>query len=374
MPANANTTALAFFDVIPRDELRTRPRPRRRSRVPWMLAIAAAVAGLGATGVIRAANARTGDIARVEGLDGVLADGQTLDAATTYPAVNYLLVGSDSREGTGGEFIGTEAEVGGQRSDTIMILHQERNGGAALMSVPRDLWVPIHGQDRSNRVNAAFNEGPLALVATVSDALEIPIHHYVEVDFVGFQRIVDEIGGVELCLPTPARDTHSGLNHPGGCVRVGGTQALAYARSRFYQQWTGADWETDGRADLGRIERQQTFIRAAVDGALRRLESSPFSAGETIEAVTGSVRIDAQLDPLRAAQVLRSAFQAGIRTFSLPVYNDTVGDAAVLRLSDAAEPLLAYFRGTAPAPAEFDTSHITGDSTGVPPPTTTPGI
>lgn len=356
-------------------------RVRSRSRLPWLALIVAVVGVGGAAGVIRAANARTAGIERVAGLGGVLAggdgaplldaDGNNVDITkdVPYPAENYLLVGSDSRAGMGGDFIGTEAEVGGQRSDTIMILHQERNGGAALMSVPRDLWVPIHGKGRSNRVNAAFNDGPLTLVATVSEALDVPIHHYVEVDFRGFTRIVDEIGGVELCLPAPARDTHSGLNHPGGCVTVDGAQALAYARSRYYQQWDGDSWETDGRADLGRIERQQTFIRAAVNGALQKLESEPFSAGQTIEAVTSSVRIDDGLDPLRAAQVLRQAFQAGIRTFALPVYNDTVGDAAVLRMSDDAEPLLAYFRGTAPAPVEFETTDITG---GPAPATTAP--
>ena len=338
-----------------------------------MLLIAGAIAASGAVGVIRAANARTDAIARVDGLDGVLADNETLDPAVTYPAVNYLLVGSDSRDGLEGEFIGSEDDVGGQRSDTIMILHQERNGGAALLSVPRDLWVPIYGSDRSNRVNAAFNEGPSTLIATVSQALGIPIHHYVEVDFQGFQTIVDRIGGVELCLPEPARDTHSGLDHPGGCVRVGGPQALAYARSRYYQHWTGDNWETDGRADLGRIERQQTFIRAAVAGALHKLESEPFSAGETIDAVTGSISISQGLDVLQAAQALRAAFQSGIRTFSLPVYNDTVGDAAVLRLSDEAEPLLAYFRGTAPAPAEFETSGVTGGAPATVPTTAPPG-
>lgn len=348
-----------------------------------MLAIVATVGGIGASGVIRAANARTANIARVDGLETVLAGGTgepLLDASgntvdlteqVSYGAENYLLVGSDSRAGIEGDFVGSEGEVGGQRSDTIMILHQERNGGAALMSVPRDLWVPIYGKDRSNRVNAAFNDGPLALVATVSDALDIPIHHYVEVDFQGFTRIVEEIGGVELCLPAPARDTHSGLAHPGGCAVVDGAQALAYARSRYYQQWTGDTWATDGRADLGRIERQQTFLRAAVNGALADLTASPFGAGETIEAVTSAVRIDAALDPLRAAQVLRAAFQAGIRTFGLPVYNDTVGDAAVLRLGDGAEPLLAYFRGTGPAPAEFETSAVTGGSAPASVPATT---
>jgi LCP family protein required for cell wall assembly len=346
-----------------------------------MVAIVAGIGIAGATGVIRAANARTSGIERVDGLDGVLAtpDGQplldasgntiNLDQPVEYSAENYLLVGSDSREGFADEaFIGSEEDVGGHRSDTIMILHQERNGGAALVSVPRDLWVPIHGTDDNGRVNSAFNDGPLTLVATVSDALDIPIHHYVEVDFVGFKNIIDRIGGVEMCVELAARDVHSGLALQPGCQTLDGTMALAFARSRYYEVWNGDDWVTDGRADLGRIERQQLFLRTAVDGALRKLQSSPFSAGETIQAVVDSVKIDGGLDPLHAAQVLRHAFEAGMRTYALPVYDDTVGDAAVLRLEDSAEPLLAYLRGTGPAPAEFDTSAVTGGAA----PTTAP--
>ncbi|HWL45693.1 MAG TPA: LCP family protein [Ilumatobacter sp.] len=365
------------------------PRPHRRRRSPLlpMTAIVVVVAAAGSLGVIRAANARTADIERVAGLGDVLAvkgDNAVrtagdrvpvgtldLDTPVTYGTENYLLVGSDSREGFAPDtdFIGSTADVGGQRSDTMMILHQEGNGGASLISVPRDLWVPIYGTSRSNRVNTAFSDGPLTLVATISEALDIPIHHYVEVDFQGFQRIVDDIGGVEICVDRTARDTHSGLWLDIGCQTLTGDRALAYARSRYYQE-VGDDgkWRTDGRADLGRIERQQSFLRAAIGGALRKIESDPFSTGDTLAAITDSVKIDDALEPIRAAQVLRQAFQAGLRTFALPVYNDTVGSAAVLRLSDNAEPLLDYLRGTGPAPDEFDTSADTGGDA----PTTTP--
>jgi anionic cell wall polymer biosynthesis LytR-Cps2A-Psr (LCP) family protein len=112
----------------------------------------------------------------------------------------------------------------------------------------------------------------------------------------------------------------------------------------------------DPRADLGRIERQQFFIREAVNGLLHDLASSPFSAGDTIQAVTDSVRIDPRLDPIKAAQALRQAAQQGLHTYALPVYNDTVGDAAVLRLGDGADSLLAYFRGDGPAPTQFETT------------------
>ena len=322
-----------------------------------MLVVAVAVGGLGTAGVLRAANARTDDIERVDGLDAVLADG---DADVPYPAENYLLVGSDTREGldlssADAGAIGGEGDVSGRRSDTIMILRQERNGGASLMSLPRDLWVEIAGTGKKQRINTAYNAGPERLAATVSQSLGIPIHHYVEVDFDSFKRIVDDIGGVEVCVDNAARDDHSGLALQPGCQRLDGVMALAYARSRYYEEWDGTDWQRDGRGDIGRIERQQHFIRAAIDGALQKMQSSPFGAGDTIDAVASSVRIDAHLDPITAADALRRAVGDGLHTYSLPVVNDTVGDAAVLKLGDGAEELLAYFRGEVGAPARFET-------------------
>ncbi|HUF97930.1 MAG TPA: LCP family protein [Ilumatobacter sp.] len=345
-------------------------RPKwSRSPLPLMGAIVVLIGVIGAAGVLRAADARTAEVERIDGLgavlaavpsgDGVLADGQIV----TYPAENYLLVGSDSREGLAegadSQVIGGTDDVGGRRSDTIMVLRQERDGGASLMSIPRDLWVPIAGTGGSGRINEAYAEGPERLAATVTEALGIPIHHYVEVNFQGFKDIIDRLGGVDLCVDAEARDTHSGLSISAGCQRLDGLQALAYARSRYYQTWTGEEWQTDGRADLGRIERQQFFIRSAVNGALAQIQSSPFSSGNTISAIVSALRIDDQLDPIEAAQALRQAFQTGLRTFALPVYNDTVGNAQILRMGDSADALLAYFRGDAPAPVEFETTAVT---------------
>jgi LCP family protein required for cell wall assembly len=259
--------------------------------------------------------------------------------------------------------IGTEAEVGtSRRSDTIMVLRQERNGGAALMNLPRDLWVEIAGTGDSQRINTAFNGGAERLAATVTESLGIPVHHYVEVDFIGFKDIIDDLGGVDVCVGFAARDVNSGLQIDKGCQRLDGVQALAFARSRYYEQWDDTEWVLDPRADLGRIERQQLFMRAAVDGALRKLRSSPFGSGDIIEAVIGSVRIDDRLDPIKAGEALRQAAEEGLRTYGLPVVNDQVGDAAVLRLGDGAEEVLAYFRGEGPAPIEYETSQI--DATG----------
>jgi LCP family protein required for cell wall assembly len=316
------------------------------------------IGSLGTIGVIRAADARTADIERIDGLDAVLADPETADVP--YPAENYLLVGSDTREGIdsgSSDFgvIGGSDSVGGRRSDTIMVLRQEANGGAALVSLPRDLWVEIAGTGNEQRINSAYNEGPERLAATVTQSLGIPIHHYIEVDFNGFKDIVDSIGGVQVCTWTAARDTHSGLALEPGCQTLDGVMALAYARSRYYQELDGDRWVTDPRADLGRIERQQLFLREAVNGVLAKMQSSPFEASDLIRSVAASVRVDADLDALKAADTLRRAAQVGLRTYALPVYPDTVGDAAILRLGGEADTLLAYFRGQAPAPPEFET-------------------
>ena len=324
-----------------------------------MLVITAAITVVGAAGVLRAADRRTADVERIDGLEGVLADIPGDDAQ--YPAENYLLVGSDTREGfdpdaTDSAVVGNTEEVSGRRSDTIMILRQERNGGASIMSIPRDLWVEIVGTGRSQRINTAYNDGAERLAATVSEALGIPIHHYVEVDFQGFKNIIDEVGGIEICVDLAARDANSGLAIQPGCNILDGTMALAYARSRHYEEWDGTDWVEDPHADLGRIERQQYFIRSAVNYTLAQIGSSPFSSGDTVQAVAASVRIDPRLDPIKAAEALRKAAERGLRTFALPVEDDTVGDAAVLRLGDGAERLLAYFRGEGPAPVEFETT------------------
>ena len=323
-----------------------------------MLLVAVVIGSVGATGVIRAAQQRTDAVERIEGFEGILS--AVPDKNAEYPAENYLLVGSDTREGVDPnspdfQVIGDGAGVGGRRSDTIMVLRQEHNGGAALLSLPRDLWVEIAGTGKSQRINTAYNEGPKRLAATVSQSLGIPVHHYVEVDFVGFKNIVDRLGGVAVCVPAAARDSHSGLQIDAGCSVLGGVQALAFARSRYYQEWNGEKWVTDPRSDLGRIERQQQFLRAAISGALHQLQSSPFGAGDTIQAIVDSLRIDAGLDPIKAGEALRNAVGQGLRSYALPVVNDTVGDAAVLRLGEGAEQVLAYFRGEGPPPVEFET-------------------
>ena len=98
-------------------------------------------------------------------------------------------------------------------SDSIMILRRDPDHGAALLSIPRDLWVPIAGRGDEWKINAAFNGGADRLVQTIQQSLGIPIHHYIEVDFDGFARLVDTVGGVEICVRTPP-GRRLGPRHP----------------------------------------------------------------------------------------------------------------------------------------------------------------
>jgi LCP family protein required for cell wall assembly len=318
--------------------------------LPWTVFVALLVGVTGTAGVLRAADARVGTVDRIDGLEGVLA------STDDGPSENFLLVGSDSREGVDpgsadAGAIGGVGDVQGRRSDTIMVLRRDADGGAALVSLPRDLWVEIAGTGGSQRINSAYNGGPERLAATVTQALGIPIHHYVEVDFEGFKAIIDEVGGVELCIEFATRDLHSGLSLQPGCQRLDGVQALAFARARNYEEFREGDWHKDPTADLGRIARQQLFIRAAVNGALEELRSSPFGSGDLIGAVIDSVRVDPGLDPFRAAESLRRAAEADLATYTLPVVGVTIDGNAVLELDEGADTILDYFRGIGPAPA-----------------------
>jgi LCP family protein required for cell wall assembly len=281
------------------------------------------------------------------------------------PAENYLLVGSDSRQGISADdpnagAIGNADEVVGGRSDTIMVLRRERNGGAYLLSIPRDLWVPIAGTGKKAKINSAYHEGSERLVETVSQALGVPINHYVEIDFAGFQRLVDQVGGVTICTYVPAQDLHSGLHLNPGCTTLGGSQALAYARSRYYQEWQGGKWHQDGTADIGRIKRQQLFIKTAVTKLLQEMENQPFKIGELISAATSAVTVDQNLDPVKAAAALRQAAEIGLDTYSLPVTAaEHKGQSALDLDTAAAQPILDFFRGSGPAPPPSTTTPAT---------------
>ena len=322
----------------------TTPRKKRR-RLPSLLMVALLVTVTGAVGMLIAARRTVEAIPRVPKVADVL-------SPASENVDNYLLVGSDSRA-QGDPNTGDGSADIGQRSDTIMVLRYDKSSGeASLLSIPRDLWVEIADGSGPERINGAFGKGPEVLVQTVQQALGIPVHHYVEIDFTGFKGLVEALGGVQVCFLYPTRDLNTGLKvtQP-GCHVLNGTQALAYARSRHYEELRDGTWTEDPTSDLGRSKRQRDFVNRTLRTALDRVKTDPFQAGGLVHSVAAAIAIDSDLDPIDAASTLRTAVDAGLVTYSLPVVPTRIGGADVLVLGDGADAVLSYFRGIGPEPA-----------------------
>jgi LCP family protein required for cell wall assembly len=280
---------------------------------------------------------------------------------------NYLIVGVDDADGLDEDDPVRTGRDGLMRSDTIMIMRIDPAGRqASILSLPRDLWVP-YGANEEGRINTAIQRGdgrPDVLIGVLNDYLGIPVHHYVQVDFRGFRDLVDAIGGVPVYFPYAARDRNSGLRQfSRGCVTLTAEQALAYARSRHYEQMIDGEWETDPSSDLGRIQRQQDFIRRALDRAVSKGARNPGTLDRLLDAALSSVTIDDDLttgDILDLGQRFREFDPESLQTYSVPVERDFVGGADILRLLPSqAEPTLAMFRGTAPEdPTELSPAMI----------------
>lgn len=290
-----------------------------------------------------------------------------LDVANVEPAEvgepsNWLLVGSDSREGidpndpNAGIFVGET--VDGKRTDTILIARVDPETRTVdLLSVPRDLWVTIADRGEQGRINSAFNGegGEERLVSTIEDTLGVEINHYAEVNFVGFQAVIDAMGGVPIWFDTPVRDTKSGLDIPNpGCHSLGGFEALAFARSRSLEYYDGSQWRTDPTGDLGRTARQQHLITRLATTATSELDLTNIGTIDRIVRAGGdNLLIDdgAGINELFGlARTFASVGAEGIRRHALPVSDfRTSGGAAVLALqTEEAQPVLDIFRGIAP--------------------------
>ncbi len=186
-------------------------------------------------------------------------DGRPVAAAGT----NWLIVGSDSREGlTAADeenlATGDVAAAGGQRTDTIMVAHLPDNSTKpTLLSLPRDSQVKIPGHG-TNKINAAFSlGGPKLLAQTVEGATGLHIDHYAEIGFGGFAKIVEAIGGVEMCIDKDMNDTVTGISIKAGCPQtLDGREALGFVRMRHS--------DATPRSDLDRVANQRKFIGALV--------------------------------------------------------------------------------------------------------------
>ena len=284
----------------------------------------------------------------------------TLAPAPSGGGANYLMIGSDSRsfiaDPTDAKRFGTD--VGGQRSDTIMVLHFDPDSERSLLvSFPRDLWVDVPNRGTS-RLNAAFNDGPQSIIDTLASNFDVPVHHYVEVNFDTFRQLVNAIGRLNVYFPVAARDPLTGLGMATpleGCVALDGEGALAYVRARNLELRdpdTG-EWEdADPIPDLGRIVRQQAFLRALGQKAMNSALTNPFDANDIGDAAVEQLKIDQEFgrtDVFRlAAGFSAEEGEIGPASITVPTESVTRDGQSVLEATDEAESVFAQLR-------DFDT-------------------
>lgn len=224
---------------------------------------------------------------------------------------NWLLVGSDSRQGLTEDDIarlGTGGDIGTGRTDTIMLLHIPTVGKAKLVSIPRDSYVAIPGYGM-DKINASFAYGgPKLLATTVEQATGIHIDHYAEIGMGGLAHVVDAVGGVELCPDQPIDDPLANLNVQAGCQKMDGPTALGYVRTRATAQ-----------GDLDRVQRQREFFAAIVATATQPATLlNPLRFFPLINGAVGSFTVG-EGDHVWHLARLALAMKSGVETETVPV-------------------------------------------------------
>src|SRR4029450_9237731 len=280
------------------DPVVTRRAPAEPRRRTWAQRAALVFGTLSCLGLLASAAGLAYVLRKYERLPRVELSGVLDDRVEAGQPQNYLIVGIDSAANLPGSDpvrIGRDVTL---HSDTIMILRTApASRRAALLSIPRDLFVPIPGTGSSRRINVAIEQGgaPL-LITTIAQNFGIPINHYVQVDFASFRGLVDAINGVSVYIPHPARAAQTGLATPqAGCHTLDPTEALAYVRSRHYEEYINGRWVEDPRSDLGRIARQQDFIRRALSRAIDRGARNPGTLDQLIDVGLSGVTVDSEL-------------------------------------------------------------------------------
>jgi len=312
-------------------------------------------------------------------LDRIPGLGEALSQDSEGP-LTFLVVGSDNREGLTTSQArelgtGTAANAGtGQRSDTTMLVHLSANrDDITVVSLPRDSYLTIpaytdtDGQRHpahKNKLNAAFALGGAELlINTVNDATGLKIDHYIEVGFAGVVKMVDALGGVDVCVPTAVSDRRSGLDLPAGTTHVDGVMGLSYVRARYI----------DPTADIGRMERQQRFLGSMFQQATSAgVLLNPLKLDSFLKAALSSVKLDEGMSRdmlLDLSGDLADLTPRDLRFLTVPIananYTTEVGSSVlwnkrqaqeVFAALEADQPLVKQPKGTAVEVAPEDIS------------------
>lgn len=258
-------------------------------------------------------------------------------------ALNVLMVGSDSREGLDSpEDVLRFGRVGGRRADTIILAQvipgQQRG---VLLHIPRDLWTTVHAEGRqfNAKVNSAYNYGPQSIVDTVGSLTGVPINHYIEINFGGFRRMVDAVGGIDVCNDQTFYDPKINFRLDAGLHHLDGEQALSYVRTRRATP--------DG--DFGRIRRQQEFVRAVMSTVGKpSVLGNPVRVNSLATSFAQNVTVDQTFhlnDLIGLAIGIRRVGPDQLRTYAVPGHVGRVaGQSVVIMEKDKAEPLFEALR------------------------------
>lgn len=273
---------------------------------------------------------------------------------------NVLVVGTDSREGLSQEQLtelGTEDVAGPVRADTIMLVHlSPQRDDVVMVSFPRDLRAAVPGEG-VHKLNAARAlGGPELLVRTLEDFTGIAIHHYVEVNIAGFLRLVDVVGGVEVCLEEPLVDPEAGADIPAGRHLLVGRDAAAYVRAR----------KSDPRGDLGRIERQQRFVRHALGRVLSpRTLANPLRVKQLIDRGARAVVTDSGFSTARMFRLAWSFKNLDPDRVTMLTVPSEPGRSFVEARPEAAEALFQAIRVDRPPAADQPATAAVPDPTDI---------
>jgi LCP family protein required for cell wall assembly len=348
---------------------RRKPRSEHHKALILMAWTAAGIVVLGGTGAGYLYFKLNGNIKSVDINQALGTDRPT---KVDNGSENILVLGSDSRSGSNKK-LGGGADDGSARSDTAMIVHVYKgHKSASVVSIPRDTLVDRpectdtkgekHDAASGVMFNSAYSTGGAACaVKTVESLTGLRMDHYLEVDFSGFEKLIDELGGVPVTTTKNIDDKQSHLDLKAGTHTLNGKQALGLVRTRH-----GVG---DG-SDLGRIQLQQAFIRALVDQVKHvGIFTNPKKLYDLADTATKSVTTDSDLGSVNSlmsfAGGLKGIGSSKMHMVTMPVRYDPANPNRVIIEKAKARQVWNALRGDLPIPASATEGTASGDARGV---------
>ena len=272
---------------------------------------------------------------------------------TLTPEVVTAVTGAPSEDLTYDTYMVVGSDIGDFRADVIILVMLPSDGSNPIMvSLPRDLYLPNRCAQSYTRLNANFNgcgddiNGATLLSGAVADFTGVNVDHFALFTFDGFKEIIDEVGGVEICVEYAVRDRKAELNLPAGCTNANGEQALAWVRSRSTLEYVDGAWRVmPNVSDLTRNERQQDVILTMLEKASQF--DSPQELAGVVRSVSEAFTLDDQLglsDVIGLAWDLRSLDREDIIQLKVPVEHYVTAEGAqVLVATKPFDSLLEEF-------------------------------